>query len=276
MTLPRHLIVCAGQLVHTRESLGQGTLGLLAQDGRLRVFGLTVGTVVPPGRSALLSQEGGWGVFGPAKRLDNSTGADTIESGALLVSLELSQRVRVHASLSGVAEAYPTRPLNLVLGKRLVVSTSRGVRRAGILRQIGLQAILTGPDGTERRYSGLAELAFSAELPKLIPGDAGALVLTDDSAPVGLVVGASHSGILITPMHELLHAAGLSPLSSWAAQHHNAIARGPRDEERPSQVAVLGPRTPYGQSDPLPSSEEILEASDLEELLDAIDESLPT
>jgi hypothetical protein len=279
VSFQRNVTVAAGQLIHTVESLDQGTLGLLAHDANLRVFGLTVGTVVPVGGTALLSGKGELPVFCSARRLDTSLPPNTMESGALLVALKVSSNVRVVSNICGVAQAFPTKPITRVLGNRLLVNSSRGVRRAGILRQVGMQAILTGPDGTGRRYSGLAEVAFSRQLPKLYPGDAGALVITEDSTPVGLIVGASKVGILITPIHEFLHAAGLVPLSSWAAQYHNAGVRAheEREDSRRHEAEAEGRRAPvpYGQTEPQRDSADLLNASKIEDLLDEIDEAMP-
>lgn len=279
MTSQRNVTVAAGQLIHTVESLDQGTLGLLAHDANLRVYGLTVGTVVPVGGTALLSGKGDVRAFCSARRLDGSLPRDTMESGALLVALKLSPRVRVLSNICGVAQAFPTKPITRVLGKRLLINSSRGVRRAGILQQVGMQAILTGPDRKGRRYAGLAEVAFSRHLPKLYPGDAGALVITEDSTPVGLIVGASKAGILITPIHEMLHAAGLVPLSSWAAQHHNAGVRAHEEQEdrrrEEEEAEGAGVAVPYGQTEHQRDSADLLEASQLERLLDEIDEEMP-
>jgi hypothetical protein len=263
----------AGILIDGVGIRTRGTIGLLVRNADRRVGVLSVATVLPSGFNGLLGNdfsESALSVFAHFALGDPTTNEAISDASALLVSAQVSEDVLVSAALAGIVEAgNAVRPSD-VIGVPMQLCGANGVFPVGTIRAYGTSAIIRWPNGMRLTYSDLAEVAMPDGY-TTVPGDAGALVTTRTSDPLGLVVGAIPGALLVAPLEAAMDQAKFKSLTTYDAQEHNGRVRDRKPNATITEVNRFAARVESRLNSAAPTSQEMFKNSNVAELVSELE-----
>ena len=220
MTGPNLLpaVIAGARVSHAAQH--HGRMGLIVVTPQREILGLTVTTVVPDGKHAIVQAAGSSVRSGLCRRLTAEGEADSPVS-SLICGIPFTGPICVRSEFAGLEAArYPEYPridegsLFLLRGQQHVFLGGVVASGATVYRQCG---------ETRSIYYGALEI----ELPScetLRDGDAGAAVVSDEGIPIGLLVGEKDGLAVVAPLAPLFRVAQLKPLSVLEASRHLGLA----------------------------------------------------
>jgi len=186
------------------------TLGLLAVSAKDAIVGITVSTIAPAG--SIFTAHAGEVVIelGPALQ-PSSVSPEQGSIETLISQIPIPLRLKVHSEFGGLEQAPDAIGARVAWGEQLWLV--RPTERVGLGRLSALDATtFRRADGQQLIYHG----ALEVECPfdgLLMPGDAGAIVVSGRGQPVGIVTGARPGIVTLAPLHRYFESCQLTPLT---------------------------------------------------------------
>lgn len=231
---PDNSRLASGAIIEQEGSQARARLGLLVVDHDDRVFGLTANHAVM-NENALICARVSNHPIGYKVAFRTSTGAarPMFES---IAWFEIDENVALDGTRAALNFASPIE-MQYLMGRR-VRKFNSPIDQATITALYGTIELIPPLGGPSTLYCDTIEIRADVPERFLEPGDAGALMLTDEPEPrpIGLLVARAESRLFLAPLFELMRALRFKLLTETDAINRNmkplqkALAHQPASE----------------------------------------------